>query len=244
MASRARADFNAIRLLFTHEYVLKNDIVEAPADTQPGDLLFQIRYVDMFASLARAAARRGIIILLACHRVKHDAWPGAGLWHDAALGYPIDKVLESWGSMASKLCGVWNIFAADLQNEPHAASWAKGLATDWNKGAEQLGNHVLSICPRWMIFVEGVGYDPGAPGADRPDVRVHTPTDPIPHATRARLCVCAVSIDMPSRISACVTLYSMAREATQGPDSSLTDGSYERSYVCVSYERSYVCALL
>ena len=105
VASRARADFNAIRLLFTHEYVLKNDIVEAPADTKPGDLLFQIRYVDMFASLARAAARRGIIILLACHRVKHDAWPGAGLWHDAALGYPIDKVLESWGSMASKLCG-------------------------------------------------------------------------------------------------------------------------------------------
>ena len=32
--------------------------------------------------------------------------------------------------------------------------------------AERLGNHVLALCPRWMIFVEGVGYDPGAKGMD------------------------------------------------------------------------------
>ena len=104
--------FNAIRLLFTHEYVLKNDIVEAPKDSGPGHLLFQIRYVPMFAALAKAAAARGILIMLACHRVKHDAWPGLGLWHDASLGYPVERVLESWGMMASQLCGQWNIFAS------------------------------------------------------------------------------------------------------------------------------------
>ena len=26
--------------------------------------------------------------------------------------------------------------------------------------------HALELCPRWMIMVEGVGYDPGAPGMD------------------------------------------------------------------------------
>ena len=26
------------------------------------------------------------------------------------------------------------------------------------------GDHVLSACPRWLIFVEGVGYKPGAQG--------------------------------------------------------------------------------
>lgn len=58
--------------------------------------------------------------------------------------------------------------AQDLQNEPHSSSWGKGLPTDWNKAAEKLGDHVNSKCARWMIFVEGVGYTPGAPGADDP----------------------------------------------------------------------------
>ena len=173
-----RYSFNAIRLLFTHEYVLKNDIVEAPSgkhDGQPagpGNLLFQTRYIDMFAALARAAASRGILVLVGCHRVKHDAWPGAGLWYDDSLGFSEARVLESWTTLATALCGQWNVFAADLQNEPHAASWGKGMDVDWNVGAERLGNAVLKACPRWLIFVEGVGFEPGAPGADRGDMGI------------------------------------------------------------------------
>ena len=74
------------------------------------------------------------------------------------------KVLESWGKMASALCDQWNVFASDLHNEPHASSWGKGTKLDWNKAAERIGNHVLEACPRWMIFVEGVGHTPGAAG--------------------------------------------------------------------------------
>ena len=33
---------------------------------------------------------------------------------------------------------------------------------DWNKAAERLGNHALESCPRWLIFVQGVGQKPGA----------------------------------------------------------------------------------
>ena len=37
------------------------------------------------------------------------------------------------------------MFAAYLQNEPHAASWGKGdPGTDWGQAAERLGNQVLS----------------------------------------------------------------------------------------------------
>lgn len=42
------------------------------------------------------------------------------------------------------------------------------MAIDWNLGAEDLGDHVLRECPRWLIFVEGVGYNPGAPNGDDP----------------------------------------------------------------------------
>ena len=56
----------------------------------------------------------------------------------------------------------------DLQNEPHASSWGKGegRTKDWGHAAERIGNHVLALCPRWLIMVEGVGYSPGALGLD------------------------------------------------------------------------------
>ena len=41
-----------------------------------------------------------------------------------------------------------------------------GDGSDWGHAAERIGNHVLSKCPRWLIFIEGVGYNPGAPGMD------------------------------------------------------------------------------
>lgn len=159
----AKHDFNAVRLLFNHEHALKDDIVESPTKE-----LFQVRYLEMFRQIAREAASRGILIMLACHRVSAASWPGKGLWFDDSLGYPEARVLDSWEAVASALCGEWNVFAADLQNEPHASSWAKGLDIDWNKGAERIGDHVLQRCPRWLIVVEGVGYEPGALGGDDP----------------------------------------------------------------------------
>ena len=159
--------FNAVRLLFNHEHVLKNDIVNAPQSEQ---LLFQTRYVDMFVILAREAAKRGLLVMIGCHRITHDAWPGDGLWY--GQGISVERVKQSWSTLARALCGEWNVFAADLQNEPHSASWGKGLPSDWNKAAELLGNHVNGLCSRWMIMVEGVGYTPGAPGADDPGMGI------------------------------------------------------------------------
>ena len=71
-----------------------------------------------------------------------------------------------WRQIAETLCNQWNVFGVDLVNKPHAASWGFGRATDWNMAAARIGNHILSKCPRWLIFVEGVGFSPGAPGAD------------------------------------------------------------------------------
>ena len=162
-------NFNAIRLLFNHDSVLKDDIVETPRRER---LLFQVRYLEMFAVIAREAAKRGILVMLACHRITKSAWPGKGLWYDSALGFSEVRVQQSWDAVAQHLCGSWNVIGVDLQNEPHSSSWGKGLATDWNKAAERIGNHVSDRCTRWLIFVEGVGYTPGAPGADDPGMGI------------------------------------------------------------------------
>ena len=53
----------------------------------------------------------------------------------------------------------------DLQNEPAQATWGSGNPNnDWALGAAEIGNHVLSRCPRWLIMVEGVADNPGAAG--------------------------------------------------------------------------------
>ena len=106
--------FNAVRLLFNHEHVLKNDIVDTP---QQERFLFQTRYVDMFKVFAREAGKRGILVMIACHRITHDTWPGEGLWYDARRGYSEERVKQSWSLLADALCKHWNVFAADLQNE-------------------------------------------------------------------------------------------------------------------------------
>lgn len=94
---------------------MKDDIVDAPASAR---VLFQTRYVDMFLVLAREAAKRGILVMIACHRINKDAWPGKGLWYDDALGFPESRVLASWTKVASRLCGQWNALARVAEVDP------------------------------------------------------------------------------------------------------------------------------
>ena len=98
---------------------------------------------------------------------------------DDALSQPdsIQPLLRVWEILAERLCSHRNVIMADLYNEPFGAhwgnhtvpprtraemqhpwtadpSWARG--TDWAAAAQRLGNHVLSLCERWLIVVQGV----------------------------------------------------------------------------------------
>ena len=49
-----------------------------------------------------------------------------------------------------------------LLNEPYSLRWSS-----WARAAEEIGNHVLEQCPRWLIFVEGIGNEePSDPGME------------------------------------------------------------------------------
>ena len=68
--------------------------------------------------------------------------------------------------LAERYCAEPNVIAADLFNEPADATWVhKGekidFFTDWPSAASRLGNHVLDICPRWLIVVAGVANKGG-----------------------------------------------------------------------------------
>lgn len=54
--------------------------------------------------------------------------------------------------MICRYMGAWNVFAADLKNEPHdSATWGDNvMRTDWRLAAERLGNMILASRPITM----------------------------------------------------------------------------------------------
>ena len=71
--------------------------------------------------------------------------------------------MRSWQRLAHALCGQWNVVGADLFSQPYKATWGAGdLNSDWDAAAQRIGDHLLEQCPRWLIFVQGVGQLPGA----------------------------------------------------------------------------------
>jgi|EP00966_Prymnesium_polylepis_P270021 endoglucanase len=109
-------------------------------------------------------------------------------------------LLEAWTVLAARYCETQpHVIAADLFNEPFAATWGDewGEGRDWPSAAERLGSkrrfptsfqhasararsdqiyhthvpspflatlpdHVLRLCPRWLVVVEGVADWDGA----------------------------------------------------------------------------------
>ena len=105
--------------------------------------------------LVTEAGNRGMLIMLDFHRLN-----GAGniteLWYDA--GTSEAQVIALWQKIVTRYVNSWNVFAADLKNEPHGAvTWGDGnQATDWCLAAGRIGNAVLQANPNLLIFVEGI----------------------------------------------------------------------------------------
>ena len=144
--------FNAIRLPFAVDNVLLDPI---PATSSWRDAaLVRSRHLDALALVVRAAAAEGLLVMLDLHRLVGAIWPDPhGLWYSALV--PEAAVLAAWGVVAERFCADWNVVGADLFNEPHKATWGGDAARDWAAAAERLGNHVLALCPQWLVFVQG-----------------------------------------------------------------------------------------
>ena len=152
--------FNAVRLPLAVDNVLNNPDVDKWSVTANPEFR-GLRSLEIVERLVRMAATRGLLIMLDMHRLIAAVWPTAhGLWHDPdpAAGLPASRLEAAWRKLARQFCGHWNVFAADLFNEPHGASWGDGdEARDWSLYAGKLGDLVLSECPRWLVLVEGIG---------------------------------------------------------------------------------------
>ena len=174
--------FNAVRLLFSAQEWMENaPLFWADAENdflRLNPVLRGVDYRQMLGIVMQSAARHGILVLFALHRLRQSysatvpgAWPGDwnGLWFEGPGEYSEDNVADMWEQVAHYYCGMWNLMGVDLMNEPHAGMWGSSrdgwvgdgewadASKDWAVGAAKLGNKVLEYCPRLMIFVEGTG---------------------------------------------------------------------------------------
>jgi len=110
--------------------------------------------------IIQAAATRGIVIMLDLHSFQANSYASDGLWYSS--NFPESTVITGWSSILNRYKSQWNVIAADLKNEPFAATWGTGNPnTDWNLGAARMANAIAStVSNRFLIFVEGTGNSP------------------------------------------------------------------------------------
>ena len=155
-----RNKFNAIRFPVAVDNVMSDPVVGKWSLTANEDLQ-GLRSLAVLERLIELSAARGLLVVLDMHRLSAAVWPTAhGLWYSPEVAAA--QLHDAWRRLARLFCRHWNVIAADVFNEPHGATWSgeSGEAEGgrgWTSAASSLGQIVLSECPRWLIFVEGIG---------------------------------------------------------------------------------------
>jgi endoglucanase len=148
--------FNALRVPFSTEFAENMDkITPSGIDYVKNPELQGKTAGQVMDILVKKCRERGIYIMPDMHRFK-GASGIPQLWYNEE--YSEQRVIEAWKKLVHRYKHDTTVFAADLKNEPHGiASWGSGdPKTDWAAAAERIGNALLDVNPKLLIFVEGV----------------------------------------------------------------------------------------
>lgn len=148
--------FNAIRIPLSLEVVFGLDTVKCKSiNTDVNPELNNVTPGQLLDKLVNECAKRSILVMPDIHRFTGDG-SITELWYDEKN--PESKLIEAWKLIVRRYINNPNVFAVDIKNEPHgSATWGNSNPkTDWNKAAERIGNAILDINPKMLIFVEGV----------------------------------------------------------------------------------------
>jgi endoglucanase/chitinase len=155
IAQIADMGFNCIRLPFSTDGFSDPDFVPTnlgalgnagSAESHINPELVGLTVYGIFDKIIDACARNGIYVLLDHHRNSMYAQDGTPI----PSGRTVEQWHAVWSLMATRYASNTTIVGADIHNEPHALLWAS-----WKSLAENCGNHIHTIAPDWLIFVEG-----------------------------------------------------------------------------------------
>ena len=179
MAFLKQHHFNAIRVPLAADAVLgtRNCLNDDGVYYTHNYEFMGLSYIEQLGLFVQKARDAGLLVLLDIHVTRAGEWPDGGVLGPNGL----ETLRRAWSALAELLCPpslYWNVFAADLKNEPYAMSWGpppEGAPDSmyppeerWDVMASKLATHVHASCPRWLLFVEGVGQcQPGGEGPTR-----------------------------------------------------------------------------
>jgi endoglucanase len=150
--------FNCIRMTISAELMLNLDTYKI----QYSDSFYNPNVNGMVAgkfldSLVKKLSDAGILIVFNMHNLKSSG-PIDALWYTGE--YPESKLIKAWETLTRRYLHSPNVFGADLINEPHSpATWGGDPKTDWASAVERIGNAILKVNPKTLIFAAGVTSD-------------------------------------------------------------------------------------
>lgn len=142
--------FNCIRLPFSGTTVTATPPGTAINFTKNPEFVGK-NALQIFDIIIEYCGEIGLYVVLDHHR------RSAG---DGADGAPTDGSYSKaqwkadWLTMATRYKDAINVVGADVHNEPHDLTWS-----DWAALVEEVGNHIHTVAPDWIIFAEGVGNE-------------------------------------------------------------------------------------
>jgi endoglucanase len=145
--------FNALRVPFSLDFALNMKAMPTSINYAANPGLRDKTAGQVMDVLVQECAERGLLVMPDLHRIRKDGGIPEVMW----LETKEQDLHTAWTNVVNRYKGAWNVFAADLVNEPHGrATWGTGNETDWRLAAERLGATVLKANPRLLVFVEGV----------------------------------------------------------------------------------------
>jgi endoglucanase len=150
-----RNQFNSVRLPVAISNILKNTPPrEGLVNVAANRALNLKNFMTTLQSIIQALGYRQITVLISLHTLTPQE--SGGLWYNSDISQA--DFLTAVDLLTKNLCNnnYWNVIGLDLKNEPHQATWGDGSPSDWKVGAKTIGDRMLSQCPQWLAFVEGI----------------------------------------------------------------------------------------
>lgn len=149
LAQIKEAGFNCIRLPFCLDMVNNDTVPKLYAiDYLTNPEFLDLTSLQIFALIIDECTKLGLYVLLDNHR--HH--PGNTTDGGPVLPGAMSDWLMAWETLAIAYADNTTVIGADIWNEPHNLDW-----NTWATAAEQVGNHIHTFAPDWLIVVEGVG---------------------------------------------------------------------------------------
>ena len=150
--------FNCIRLSFSNQMLNRTStVVPNAVDYLTNPDLVGLTPLQCMDQIIQYCGLVGIRVILIRVSSKASNAQNEASWYIPGDSYFTEQqYIMDWTMLASRYKGT-AVLGGDLWSEPATGTtWGTGLPTDWNTAAERVGNAILTVNPRWILFVQGI----------------------------------------------------------------------------------------